>query len=105
MNQQNEHAAQGRGKIERSDLFAATGGQGRSVLQEERHVRTECRRDFIELPAAQRLAKKFVQSKERAGRVAAAAAQAGGERKSLLQMDAHTLGGAPRLQERRRGRR
>jgi len=100
MHQKNEHAAQGREKIERNDLFAATSGQGRLALQKERHVRTQCRRDFLELPVGERLVEQFVQPKERVGRVAAAAAQTGGERNSLFQMNAHTLGAARCLQKR-----
>src|SRR5260221_8341324 len=84
MNQQYAHAAQRREEIERSDLFAATGGQRSLVLQEKRHVRAECDRNLLELPGVQRLSKKFVQSKERVGCVGAASAQSGGERKSFL---------------------
>src|SRR6266498_2152756 len=103
MNQQYENTAQRRQEIERSDLFAATGGQRWLVLQEERHVRAKCDRDILELPGVQRLAEKFVQSKDCVGCVGAASAQSGGERKSFLQMDAYPLGAARHFQKLGRG--
>jgi hypothetical protein len=92
MNQQKCLAVQRRKRFQRLDFLAATGGERRLVLEEKRNVRAERRGEFAQFFAGKRLVKQFVQREQRRRGVAAAAAQAGGERDFLLQMDFYAVG-------------
>src|SRR5690606_35895016 len=76
-------------ELQRADLFAATKRQRRFILEKKRDIGSKGSRDIIQLPDWQRVAKQFVDSKERRGCISTAPTQSGGDRNSLFQMNAH----------------
>jgi hypothetical protein len=94
MNQQQRLAAQRREKIQRLDFLAASGGQRRFAWRKNGTSEPSAAASSFSF-SAERLAEQFVQREQRGRGVAAAAAQAGGQRNFFLQMNFYAVGFSP----------